>query len=129
MTSNRKQPPVLSRRSGSAAATVFSVAAAFAVSMSSVVAEDFQVSPDGQPFSIAQALDVAGPGDSVVLSDGVYSEPILTVRSGEKGSPITITGGSGAIISGAFDDRVGDVKNVEREERFVFLHVHFRLFD
>lgn len=85
------------------------VAVAATLMSASVVAEDFQVSPDGKPFSIAEALDVAGPGDTVVLSDGIYSDPILTVRSGDEGSPITITGGSGAIINGAFDDRVGDV--------------------
>lgn len=108
MTRNRKQPPALSRRP--AAATLLAVVAAVALSSVHVVAEDFQVSPDGQPLSIEQALDVAGPGDTVVLSDGVYSDPILTVRSGEEGSPITITGGSGAIINGAIDDRVGENK-------------------
>lgn len=100
----------------SAAAMLLSVVAAVvALPAVVVVAEDFQVSPDGQPFSIAQALDVAGPGDTVVLSDGVYSDPILTVRSGNEGSPITITGGSGAIISGALNDRVRVKKNMSRE--------------
>ena len=100
----------------STAMILSSVVAAVALS-SSVVAEDFQVSPDGQPFTIAQALDVAGPGDTVVLSDGVYSDPILTVRSGDEGSPITITGGTGAIISGAFDDRVSVKKMPRKRER------------
>lgn len=86
------------------AATTLALAAAFLTS--SVRAEDFQVSPDGKPHSIAEALDLAGPGDTLVLSDGVYSDPVVTVRSGEEGSPITITGGSGAVVSGAFDDRV-----------------------
>lgn len=116
MTSNREQRPKLSTRSASAATTRLSVVlVAAAVALSSVVAEDFQASPDGQPFSIAQALDAAGPGDTVVLSDGVYSDPILTVRSGLEGSPITITGGSGAIISGALDNRVSVRRSRERK--------------
>lgn len=70
------------------------------------VAEDFIVSPNGDPLSIGEALELAQPGDTVVLADGDYSDPIVTVRSGEEGNPITITGGSSAVVSGEFDDRV-----------------------
>ena len=43
-------------------------------------------------------MDFAGPGDVVQLEDGIYRETLESVRNGEDGSPITITGGGGAII-------------------------------
>lgn len=73
---------------------------------SSVKAEEYAVSPDGSPYSIQKAMDLAGPGDTVTLADGVYTTPIVTARGGEEGDPITIKGGPGAIISGEQDDKV-----------------------
>lgn len=71
-----------------------------------VAAEEYAVSPDGSPYSIQEAMDRAGPGDTVSLADGVYTTPIVTTKDGEERNPITIRGGAGAIISGAKDDKV-----------------------
>ena len=71
-----------------------------------VKAEVYAVSPDGSPYSIEEAMDLAGPGDTVTLADGVYTAPIVTTKDGEEGNPITIEGGTGAIISGESDDKV-----------------------
>lgn len=46
----------------------------------------------GSPFkTIGQALEKAGPGDIVLVAGGTYREEIVTVRSGTKTEPITIT--------------------------------------
>ncbi|CAN0136813.1 unnamed protein product [Pylaiella littoralis] len=75
-------------------------------------------SPDTEPYTIAGALALAMPGDTLQLEDGVYPEPIVTVRDGMEGSPITITGGPGAIINGytgnrllMWDQKVADIRN------------------
>ncbi|CAM9980487.1 unnamed protein product, partial [Laminaria digitata] len=78
---------------------------------SPVAAEDYSVTPEGSPYSIAEAMDRAGPGDTVTLSDGVYTEPIVTTQDGEEDNPITIKGGTGAIVSGEYDDKVVTVRH------------------
>lgn len=69
-------------------------------------AADYEASPDGSPYSIEEAIDLAGPGDTIILSDGVYDEPIVTVQDGEEDNPITIVGSSAAVINGAAGDRM-----------------------
>lgn len=73
----------------------------------------FQISPDGDPYSIAEAIDLlAGPEDSFIcllLAVRVRHE-YLPSAPDRRGQLITITGGSGAIISGAFDNRVNRVE-------------------
>lgn len=55
----------------------------------------------GTAFStIQKALEAAYPGDIIVLSDGVYRQGFVTVRNGEKDSPITIRGTAGAVVKG-----------------------------
>lgn len=49
--------------------------------------------------------NAAGAGDTVVLADGEYDEPIVTVVGGEEGNPLTITGGRGAVINGEYDGK------------------------
>ena len=51
-------------------------------------------------------MDLAMPGDTINLSDGSYTESIVTVRDGEEDRPITIKGGNGAIIHGDNDDKI-----------------------
>lgn len=68
------------------------------------------VSPDGsddapgteaRPFgTIRQGLRTARPGDTVYLTPGEYRENLRTVRSGEPGAPITITGPPSAVWRG-----------------------------
>lgn len=60
-------------------------------------AASIKVSPGD---SIQTAIDKAMPGDTVVLSDGEYSEDLVTVRDGEKDNRITITGSHNAILRG-----------------------------
>lgn len=87
-------------------------------------------SPDTEPYTIAGALALAMPGDTLQLEDGVYPEPIVTVRDGMEGSPITITGGPGAIINGytgnrllMWDQKVADIRNswTTLNVRFIWL--------
>ena len=61
---------------------------------------------DGQSLanalpSIQQALDRVQPGDTIYLGDGNYAEALMTKRHGSAGAPITIVGGSGAVLRGA----------------------------
>ena len=50
--------------------------------------------------SIQAAIEKAMPGDTVKISDGEYSEDLHTVRDGEPGKYITITGTHKAIVRG-----------------------------
>lgn len=50
--------------------------------------------------SIRQALKRAHPGDTIHLAPGEYREELRTVRSGESGNPITITGPPDAVWRG-----------------------------
>lgn len=71
------------------------------------------VSPDGassnpgtreQPLeSIQAAVDLAEPGHTVYADSGRYFEEVQSVRDGEPDQPITITGPSDAVVSGARD--------------------------
>lgn len=50
--------------------------------------------------SIQDAIDKAMPGDTVKISDGTYTEDLVTVRDGEKDKRITITGSRKAVLHG-----------------------------
>ncbi|WP_457678129.1 DUF1565 domain-containing protein [Thermovibrio sp.] len=58
------------------------------------------LSPSSPLKHIQTALEVAQPGDTIVLLPGKYRENVHTVRSGKKGKPITIVGTPGSIIYG-----------------------------
>src|SRR3989344_3518583 len=60
-------------------------------------------------ISIQSALDTARPGDTVVLSPGVYMQDVKTVRSGTRRAPITIKGPRTAIIKGAGSPAILDI--------------------
>ncbi|MCX6997954.1 MAG: hypothetical protein NTV49_12925 [Kiritimatiellaeota bacterium] len=51
---------------------------------------------------IQKALDRAGPGDTIVLKDGVYYQSLLIARGGTPGKPVTLRAahGGAADISG-----------------------------
>jgi hypothetical protein len=54
-----------------------------------------------RPFSTLQAaLDAAWPGDTVIVAAGTYPGEFRSVRSGERGAPITIEGRDGAVLKG-----------------------------
>ena len=80
----------------------------------------YYVSPDGdssnigtaplRPFrSIQQALQLAQPGDTIHLAPGHYYQDVFTVRDGEPGRPITITGTAKAVVHGLTSNRIFQV--------------------
>lgn len=89
---------------------------------------DIYVGPDGsaanpgtrtEPVgSIQGALDRASPGERIHVLDGEYQEQIHTVRAGQPGSPITITGSPDAVLRGVAD-RIGVF-------RIRHSHIHLR---
>lgn len=87
------------------------VAAVVVATLSGVNAATYDVTPDGSPYSIAEAIEAAGPGDTISLGDGTYDEPIVTVRDGTEGNPIVIMGSDRAIINDDFDGRVVTVRH------------------
>lgn len=98
------------------------LSASFAPSASGgQVAADYYVDPAGndadpgtqaQPFATIQhALDVAVAGDTIWLNNGNYDENLTSVRSGTAGSPITITGTTGAVFRGGGNARSFEVNH------------------
>jgi len=43
-------------------------------------------------------MELAGPGDIVELTDGIYEEQLESVRDGEENNAIVVTGGIDAVI-------------------------------
>ena len=43
-------------------------------------------------------MELAGPGDTVELTDGIYEEQLESVRDGEEKNAIVVTGGIDAVI-------------------------------
>jgi hypothetical protein len=64
------------------------------------------LSADNSLETIQQAIDLAQPGETVILSAGIYNQDFITKRSGTKERPITIQGSTDAIIKGNGADRV-----------------------
>lgn len=65
----------------------------------------YDVSPDGVPMSLTDALLEAKAGDTISLADGIYKEPIVTQHPGEEGNPLVIEGGRGAVINDFSGDK------------------------
>ncbi|CAM9939140.1 unnamed protein product [Ectocarpus sp. 6 AP-2014] len=65
----------------------------------------YDASADGDGFDLYEAMDLAQAGDTVNLQDGTYDSALVSVRDGEFGSPITVSGGPGAIIKGSYSSR------------------------
>ena len=74
------------------------------------LASDYYVVP-AQPNSIQKALDAAQPGDTILLSPGVYFQDVVTRRNGSAGSPISIKGTPGAIVKGAGNSRIFEINH------------------
>ncbi|PZQ92107.1 MAG: hypothetical protein DI534_01855 [Leifsonia xyli] len=50
--------------------------------------------------ALQQALDDAAPGRTIALADGVYAGQFVATVSGTKDAPITLCGGTGAVLDG-----------------------------
>src|SRR5215218_8627679 len=87
----------------------------------SAIADTFFVSPEGtdeahgtgaDPLqSIQRALEVARPGDEVRLLPGRYLQDFRSVRDGMAGRPIVIAGPPDAVVSGAGQSRVVEIRH------------------
>lgn len=69
------------------------------------------ITEDAPLGTIQRAIELAQPGDAVVLAPGEYRQDIITVRSGDKGAPITVKGPREAIIKGNGEDRVVEINH------------------
>ncbi|MEO7911593.1 MAG: DNRLRE domain-containing protein [Roseiflexaceae bacterium] len=67
--------------------------------------------PD-RPFqTIQHAIDLAQPGDTVVLAAGVYLQDVISKRGGSASAPITIKGPAGAIVKGGGSTRIFEINH------------------
>jgi delta-aminolevulinic acid dehydratase/porphobilinogen synthase len=79
-------------------ARTFSVVALLLLAPAAARAADLHVAPNGTgdgkpgtPFgTVAAALAVAQPGDTVILADGTYTERLQSVRGGTEQAPIRV---------------------------------------
>ncbi|WP_431322982.1 hypothetical protein [Rhizobium sp. YTU87027] len=62
-------------------------------------------------LTIQDALDVAQPGDTVMLAPGTYMQDLRSVRDGELGKPITIEGTLGSVVKGGGQPRVIEINH------------------
>ncbi|RLA83701.1 MAG: hypothetical protein DRG78_03585 [Epsilonproteobacteria bacterium] len=61
--------------------------------------------------TIQHALNLAHAGETIVLLKGEYYEDLHSVRSGENGKPIRITGMSGSILKGEKNSRIFEINH------------------
>lgn len=77
-----------------------------------------RVGADAEHKTIQAALLKAEPGDTVVVSPGVYKESLTKWPEAEPGKPITLRGEKGAILDGEGIPKTGDVcAGINLEER------------
>lgn len=77
-------------------------------------------SSDSGVYGLADAVELAEAGDTLLLADGIYTDQIHSYVSGEQGNPITISGGRDAIIK-------ADSPSVKIEHSWITLEVSYRL--
>lgn len=80
------------------------VLAFYAPITTTAVTYDVSASGDNG-MGLSQALELAQPGDTIYLADGIYDTALVSYRDGEFGDPITIEGSSDAIINGGYSSR------------------------
>jgi Protein of unknown function (DUF1565)/Right handed beta helix region len=82
----------------------------------------FYVSPSGSdqdggtspstPFrTIQKAVDLARPGDVIILAPGDYYQDVVSKRDGTPDAPITIKGPPSAVLKGGGNTRVFEIRN------------------
>ncbi|HEU5102697.1 MAG TPA: DNRLRE domain-containing protein [Roseiflexaceae bacterium] len=67
--------------------------------------------PDQPLQSIQHALDLAQPGDTVVLAAGVYLQDFVSRRDGTAAAPITIKGPADAVVKGGGKSRIAEINH------------------
>lgn len=64
------------------------------------------------PFAtIQRALDIAQPGDTILLMHGEYLQDVSTIRNGLPNKPISIVGMPGAIVKGGGKTSIFDIRH------------------
>src|SRR5262245_36933233 len=82
----------------------------------------YYVSPSGNdsnngssassPFkTIQKGLDVAQPGDTIILADGVYLQDAVSRRNGTADAPITLKGSAAAVVKGGGAARIIEINH------------------
>lgn len=61
--------------------------------------------------SIQRALELARPGQRVGVTAGEYYEDLRSVRDGRADAPISVVGAAGAVVRGAGDARVIEIRH------------------
>ncbi|MDQ0560058.1 hypothetical protein QO004_001840 [Rhizobium mesoamericanum] len=61
--------------------------------------------------TIQDALAIAQPGDTIVLSPGTYMQDFRSVRDGQLGKPITIEGSLASVVKGGGQPRVIEINH------------------
>ncbi|MDP2909874.1 MAG: hypothetical protein Q8N69_02260 [bacterium] len=72
--------------------------------------ENIYLSPNGGK-TIQQALDEAGPGQTIFLSPGIYYQDTVSKRSGTADSPIKIIGGKDAVVKGSGNSKIFEINH------------------
>lgn len=83
---------------------MLSLVLAFYAPIATAVTYDVSASGDSG-MGLPEALELAQPGDSIYLADGIYDTALVSYRDGEVDNPITIEGSSDAIINGDYSSR------------------------
>ena len=75
------------------------------------------IKQDEQVQTISKAASLAGPGDTVIVHDGIYRETVVIEKSGLPDSPITFQAATVAdvVITGA--DRISEWTRLPGEDR------------
>jgi parallel beta-helix repeat protein len=69
------------------------------------------LSPNAPFGTIQKAVDLARPGDVIILAPGEYYQDIVSRRDGIAEAPITIKGPVNAIVKGSGNPRIFDIRH------------------
>jgi len=61
--------------------------------------------------TIQKAVDLAQPGDTIILAEGIYLQDVVSKRDGRVDAPITIRGPSKAVVKGGGNNRIIEINH------------------